>query len=276
MAIGVQKKGVFSIMKVGFVQSSPKFGEVERNVDIALRRVERADVDLIVLPELFNTGYRFRSAKEAFRLAEVVPGGPTTKRLIETARAKKTFIVAGIAERAGKEVYNSAVLVGPHGLIGVYRKAHLFLNEKRLFTPGNTPFEVYGIGKARVGMMICFDWLFPEAARSLALKGADIICHPSNLVLPHCPKAMITRCLENRVFAITANRVGVEARVGTERLRFIGKSGIISPSGVVLVRASSSRTATGIVEIDPKSARDKLITPKNDVFKDRRPDIYSL
>lgn len=263
-------------MKVGFVQSSPKFGDVERNVDRALRRVERADAELLVLPELFNTGYRFRSVKEAFSLAEEIPNGPTVKRLIRAAKAKKAFIVAGLAERAGQKVYNSSVLVAPKGLVGVYRKAHLFSTEKRLFSPGNTPFEVHDIGKARIGMMICFDWLFPEAARTLALKGADIICHPSNLVLPHCPEAMITRCLENRVFAITANRVGEEARVGKERLRFIGKSGIVSPSGEVLVRASSSRTATGVVEIDPRSARDKRITPKNDVLKDRRPALYSL
>jgi predicted amidohydrolase len=262
------------MMKVGFVQSSPKFGEVERNVDIALRRVNRADADLLVLPELFNTGYRFRSAKEALRLAEFIPNGETTKRLIEAAETNKCFIVAGLAERVGKKVYNSSVLVGPKGFIGLYRKAHLFSTEKRLFTPGNIPFKVYDIGKAKVGMMICFDWLFPEAARSLALKGADIICHPSNLVLPHCPKAMITRSLENRVFAITANRVGTEARVGKERLSFIGKSGIVSPTGEVLARASSTRTATAVVEIDPKSARDKLMTPKNDIFKDRRPSIY--
>jgi predicted amidohydrolase len=263
-------------MKVGLVQSSPKFGEVERNVDIALRRVYKADADLIVLPELFNTGYRFRSAKEALRLAEKVDGGPTVERLIEVARAKKAFIVAGLAERAGKKVYNSSVLVGPKGLVGTYRKAHLFSTEKRLFTPGNMPFKVYDIGKAKIGMMICFDWIFPEAARTLALKGADIICHPSNLVLPHCPKAMITRCLENRVFAITANRVGTEARVGKEKLRFIGKSGIVAPDGEVLARANSTRTETCVVEIDPKMARNKQITPKNNILEDRRPAIYTL
>ncbi|MBE9531820.1 MAG: acyltransferase, partial [Proteobacteria bacterium] len=140
----------------------------------------------------------------------------------------------------------------------------------------NTPFEVHDIGKAKVGMMICFDWLFPEAARTLALKGADIICHPSNLVLPHCPQAMITRCLENRVFAVTANRVGSEARVGKERLTFIGKSQIVSPDGKVLVRASSTRTAARVVEIDPKVARKKDINPKNDVLDDRRRALYNL
>lgn len=263
-------------MRIGFIQSSPKFGEVEANVTLALRNIKRADAELIVLPELFNTGYRFRSAKEAFRLAENIPNGPTTKKLIEAAREKKLFIVAGLAEKAGSKIYNSSVLVGPGGFIGLYRKVHLFSTEKRLFTPGNTPFEVFDIGKAKVGMMICFDWLFPEAARTLALKGADIICHPSNLVLPHCPQAMITRCLENRVFAVTANRVGTEARVGKERLRFIGKSQIVTPAGEVLVRATSSRSAMSVVDIDPKEARNKLINPKNDVLGDRRKRLYSL
>ncbi|MBE9532051.1 MAG: acyltransferase, partial [Proteobacteria bacterium] len=214
-------------MKVGFIQSSPKFGEVEANVKLALRNIRKLDAELVVLPELFNTGYRFRSRKEALSLAEAIPNGATTSKLIEVAKEKNIFIVAGLPEKARGKIYNSSVLVGPKGFISVYRKAHLFSTEKRLFTPGNTPFEVHDIGKAKVGMMICFDWLFPEAARTLALKGADIICHPSNLVLPHCPQAMITRCLENRVFAITANRVGSEARVGAERLRFIGKSQIV-------------------------------------------------
>jgi predicted amidohydrolase len=263
-------------MKIGFIQSSPKFGEVDRNVTLALRNIRRLDADLIVLPELFNTGYRFRSKSEALSLAEPVPNGPTTERLIEAAKEENLFIVAGLAEKARGRVYNSSVLIGPGGLISLYRKAHLYSTEKRLFTPGNTPFEVHDIGKARVGMMICFDWLFPEAARTLALKGADIICHPSNLVLPYCPQAMITRCLENRVFAITANRVGTEARVGKERLRFIGKSQIVSPTGEVLVRASSSRCASMVVTIEPKAAREKRINPKNDLFGDRRRGLYSL
>jgi predicted amidohydrolase len=263
-------------MRIGFIQSSPKFGEVDGNVKLALRNIKRVDADLIVLPELFNTGYRFRSVKEVKKLAEPVPNGPTTCKLIEAARESNLYIVAGIAEVSKGKVYNSSVLVGPGGFISVYRKAHLFSTEKRLFTPGNTAFEVHDIGKARIGMMICFDWLFPEAARSLALKGADIICHPSNLVLPHCPQAMITRSLENRVFAVTANRVGSEARVGTERLVFIGKSQVVSPSGEVLVRASATGTATRVVEIDPKLAREKRINPGNDVLADRRRALYSL
>ncbi|HAP67080.1 MAG TPA: acyltransferase, partial [Nitrospinae bacterium] len=125
-----------------------------------------------------------------------------------------------------------------------------------------------------IGMMICFDWLFPEVARILSLKGADIICHPSNLVLPHCPQAMITRCIENRVFVITANRVGVEERIKGRRLKFIGQSEIVSPDGKILYRASANKEEIGIVDIDPKMARNKNITPLNNIFKDRRKDLY--
>jgi predicted amidohydrolase len=261
-------------MRVAFVQTSPKFGEVEKNVGKAVKKIFSLNADLVVLPELFNTGYQFKSRAEAFRLSEKVPGGYTTQKLIGAAKEKKTFIVAGLSERAGRMVYNSAVLVGPRGLVGLYRKAHLFWNEKGFFTPGNTPFEVYKIPGARVGIMICFDWLFPEAARTLAIKGADILCHPSNLVLPHCPEAMITRSIENRLFSITANRVGVEERVKGQRLRYIGQSQIVAPDGKVLYRAAKGGQEAKVVSIDPKRARNKKITPKNRILSDRREELY--
>ena len=123
--------------------------------------------------------------------------------------------------------------------------------------------------------MICFDWYYPEAARTLALKGADILCHPSNLVLPHCPDAMVTRSLENRVFSITANRVGQEARGGKPPLTFIGKSEVISPKGQILHRAPIDKEELMIVDIDIKEARDKSINPYNDLLQDRRPHLYA-
>ncbi len=264
-------------MKVGFIQTSPVFGRVEENVEDVVRRLaspRMRGVELLVLPELFSTGYQFRSRKELSGFAEEVPGGYTVGRLAEIAGAMRLHIVAGIAERSSGRVYNSAVLVGPGGLLGLYRKAHLFWDEKRLFSPGDTPFRVYDIGRARIGMMICFDWLFPEAARRLALDGADIICHPSNLVLPYCPEAMITRTLENRVFAVTANRVGSEERVKDKPLRFIGLSQIVSPRGEILCRASRRRAEARVVDIDPEEARNKRITPKNHIFRDRREDLY--
>lgn len=263
-------------MKVAFVQTSPVFGRVEKNVDKAVKQVLSVDSDLVVLPELFNTGYQFKSRDEAFALSEKVPGGYTTGRLLQAAKEKKSFIVAGLAEKYGPRVFNSAVLVGPRGLVGVYRKAHLFWREKDFFSPGKTPFKVYKAGEARVGIMVCFDWLFPEAARTLALKGADIICHPANLVLPHCPEAMITRSIENRVFSITANRVGSEERIKGEKLRYIGQSQIVGPDGKVLYRAAKGKAEAKVVSIDPRKARDKRITARNNVLKDRRVELYLL
>lgn len=230
----------------------------------------------MVLPELFASGYQFVSPQEARDLSESVPSGPTTQRLMELARARNMVLVAGLPERSGDRVYNSAVAVGPNGFIGCYRKTHLFFEETLFFTPGDSGFHVWDIGPARIGLMVCFDWFYPEAARTLALMGADILCHPSNLVLPYCPDGMITRCLENRVFSITANRIGSEARGGKKPLTFIGSSEVVTPRGQVLERAPRDREALAIVEIDPTEARQKTLNPYNDLLADRRPALYHL
>lgn len=261
-------------MRVSFLQTYPIFGKIKDNVEKVFNRINSTDANLFVLPELFNTGYQFKSKKEVSELSEDVSDGYTTKTLIEIGRKKKIFIVAGIAEESRCRFYNSSILIGPKGLIGIYRKTHLFWNEKKLFAEGDTSFEVYNIGNAKIGMMICFDWLFPEVARILSLKGADIICHPSNLVLPYCPQAMITRCIENRVFAITANRIGTEKRIKGQKLKFIGQSEIVAPDGKILYRASTDKEEIGVVDIDPKMAGNKNITPLNNIFKDRRKDLY--
>jgi predicted amidohydrolase len=263
------------MMRVGFFQFNPLFGKIKANVSQVIERLSKVDADLVVLPELFTSGYQFTSRREVERLAEEIPGGYTTRRLIALARAKRLFMVAGLPERKGAGLFNSAILVGPDGFIDVYRKAHLFYEEKLWFSPGNTSLKVWDIGIARIGMMICFDWFFPEVVRVLALKGADIICHPANLVLPHCPNAMITRCLENRVYAITADRIGYEERGGKERLAFIGTSQVVSPSGEVLLRASQDKEEVKILEIDPREARKKAVNRHNDLLKDRRIDLYA-
>lgn len=262
-------------MRVGYFQFDPIFGEVKRNLDTVGERLSKVECDLLVLPELFNTGYQFVSADEAKDLAEEVPGGPATRRLIELAAERSMHLVAGLAERAGDRVYNSAVLVGPTGLIGLYRKTHLFFEETLYFSPGDTGFPVFDIGRARVGVMVCFDWFYPESARALTLKGADLIAHPSNLVLPHCPDAMVTRCLENHVFAVTCNRVGAEERGGKKKLTYIGNSEVVTPNGKILSRARPDQAELAIVEIDPLEARNKKITPYNDLLAGRRPDLYS-
>lgn len=262
-------------MRVGFIQTNPIFGDIKGNLQSIAKRLNRLSCNLVVLPELCASGYQFISRKEVLELSEEVPSGFTTRRLMEMARDYRCYLVAGLPEREGKICYNSAVLVGPRGYIGSYRKTHLFFEEKRWFVPGNTGFNVFKIGKTRIGIMVCFDWLFPESARTLALRGAEVIAHPSNLVLPHCPEAMKTRCIENRVFAVTANRVGFEARGRKKRLSYIGQSEVVSPKGTILYRASSKREEVGSVEIDPREGRLKQINPYNNLFHDRRSELYA-
>jgi len=261
-------------MKAGFYQFNPAFGKKEENLKKVLSAITDTDADLLVLPEFFATGYQFVSQEEVSELSESIPNGDTTERLSELSRQKGIYLVAGLPERDGDRFFNSAVLSGPDGFIGVYRKTHLFFEEKLYFSPGDTGFKVWDTKVGRIGIMICFDWFFPEAMRALALMGADIITHPSNLVLPYCPAAMPIRCLENRVFAVTANRVGEENRKAGQSLRFIGQSQITSPEGKIVIRAPENDEAILIAEINPEISRNKNLNPLNNIFDDRRPDMY--
>jgi len=263
-------------MRIGIAQTSPEFGEVDRNIEDALGLIEKEQADLWVFPELFATGYQFVDASEARELAEPVPDGPTTRALIEHAKEHGCHVVAGLPEADGERIYNAAVLVGPGGFLACYRKVHLFCAEKEHFVPGDRSFPVIDIGIAKVGTMVCFDHLFPESARSLALQGADVIAHPANLVLPDlAQRTMAIRALENHVFTATANRVGAESRTG-ETLVYTGRSQVVRLDGKVLVRLSPDRIETAVVGIDVARARDKRITDWNDVLADRRPDQYRL
>ena len=261
-------------MKAGFYQFFPAFGKKRENLEKVRVATGNLSLDPLVLPEFFATGYQFISQDEVAGLAELVPDGETTEFLVSLARKNKTFIVAGLPERDGAAFYNSAVLTGPEGFIGLYRKTHLFFEETLFFSPGNTGFRVWDTAIGKIGIMICFDWFFPESARTLALKGAEVIAHPSNLVLPYCPQSMPVRCLENRVFAITANRIGMEQRKEGPALTFIGRSQILSPKAEILAEAGNAEEALRAAELDLNMARDKKLNPFNDLFRDRRPDLY--
>ena len=260
-------------MRIGVVQFHPVFGGVARNIAKAISLVRGQQADLWVLPELFATGYQFTDAAEAASLAETV-SGPTVTTMRDKAAEFRCYFCGGFAEKRAGRVYNSAFLVGPEGLVAVYRKIHLFDREKLLFAPGEEGFGTWVIDGVCVGMMICFDWLFPESARTLALRGAQVVLHPSNLVLPHCPEAMKTRALENRVFTATANRVGSEERIAGERLDFIGQSVVYCPRGELLLKGGDVEEFAAAVEIDEDQALDKRVTPRNDIIEDRWPDLY--
>jgi predicted amidohydrolase len=258
-------------MRIAVVQTNPQFGEVEANIKAALALMESVKADLYVLPELFNTGYNFVTTDELEQLAEP-RGGATYDAIAEFTQLNSCYVVFGFAEKADR-IYNSSSLVGPEGLIGLFRKVHLFYRERLFFAPGNLGFPVFDLPFGKVGMMICFDWIYPESARTLALRGAQLIAHPSNLVMPYCPDAMVTRCLENRVFAATANRVGREHRGGID-LTFIGKSEVVSPRGEILKRLDNE-DAIGVVEVHLAQALNKHVNEFNDLLGDRREEAYS-
>ncbi|NPA47381.1 MAG: acyltransferase [Thermococci archaeon] len=259
---------------VAFVQMEPELLDPETNYCKAERLTREAvekGASLVVLPELFDTGYVFNDAGELEAVAQPIPSGRTTEFLEWLAEDTGSFIVAGTAERADGGFYNSAVVVGPEGYVGKYRKTHLFNREKLFFKPGDTGFRVFDLGFARVGVMICFDWFFPESARTLALMGADVIAHPANLVMPYAPRAMPVRALENRVYTVTADRVGEERGVV-----FTGMSQIAAPTSEVLVQAGRTGETVGVAEVDVSLSRNKKLNERNDVFMDRRREFYLL
>lgn len=278
-------------MRIGFFQFAPKFGDKETNLAKVASAITGVKADLLVLPELFNTGYSFCSRRELQELAEEIPDGTTTRTLQTLARRTGITLVGGIAERWHRKLYNSALMVTPQGDCYCYRKIHLFVREKFLFERGNSRPEVWRISSssdrkattgsrrprhapARVGVIVCFDYFFPELARTLALSGAQIICHPANLILPYAQQVTITRALENRIFWILCNRTGSE-KSGGQELHFTGLSQIVDPAGNVLAQAGRSEEVVKVVEIDHRAADNKVIF-KNDLFKDRCPELYFL
>ena len=263
------------MFKIGFAQFSPTRCNVRANAAAIERLSHGVEADLLVLPELANSGYLYASPEALGPFSEPGDGsGPFLSTLQRLAGRTGGVIVAGFSERAPEGLYNSAAAVGAAGAIQVYRKTHLFAGEKRLFLPGDTGFRVFEHGGARIGMMVCFDWFFPESAHTLALRGAEIIAHPSNLVLPYCQTAMFARCLENRVFAATTNRHGTE-ELADQRLTFTGASQIMTPRGERLSQAPIEGDCVAVVEIDPAAADDKHVTAANDLFADRRPGMYA-
>lgn len=260
--------------RVGVLQFEPKFLQMKRNLNRMEELLARVEADLIVLPELAASGYLFKSLDEVKRVAEDAQTGSTAALFQKLAKVKSTSYVVGFAEKEKGKLYNSSMLVNPDGKIFVYRKTHLFFEEKKWFEPGNSGLNVFEAKNGvRVGLMICFDWIFPEAARTLALRGAQILAHSANLVLPWCQQAMITRSLENRFFSITSNRIGTEKN-GENELTFTGMSQILSTQGEILARCETAGECVKIVEINPAEADNKMITEFNHAFLDRRSGMY--
>ena len=260
--------------KVGVCQFKPELMQIEKNLKKMELLLEKVSADLIVLPELAASGYLFNSEEEVQSIAEDSKNGPTATLFLKLAKQRNTSYVVGFAERANNGIYTSAMLVNPDSSIHIYRKTHLFYEEKKWFKAGDTGFKVFSAkNDVKVGLMICFDWIFPESARSLALAGAQIIAHSANLVLPWCQQAMLTRSLENGVFSATSNRTGKD-RNGKKELHFTGMSQIVDTKGQIIHRMNKVEESVFVTEIDPMKAEDKDITEYNNLFLDRRTELY--
>lgn len=260
-------------MKIGYLQFAPKLGQPDTNIaQIDALLEDTALPDLLVLPELCNSGYNFTFHQQALDTAEEVNSSPFVDFLTSLCEKHDIHIISGLNEREGDNLFNSAVLIGPKGWIGTYRKLHLFNTEKEHFQPGDLGLPVFDIGWCKAGMLVCFDWFFPEAWRILALKGADIIGHPANLVLPGlAQRGVPVHAMLNRYYTVTANRTGQEGD-----LTFTGLSTIASPRGEVLAQATQNGEELSSVPIDLALARDKQITEHNHALQDRRPKAYGL
>jgi len=269
-----EQKKEGELMKIGYVQTSPVFGDKEKNFEEVRRLTRGVNADLLVLPELFGSGYAFTSREEAEALAEIADG-PTAAVLKELSLQTGAVVVAGYIEKDRGHLYNAALVVSGNCVIDSYRKIHLFNKEKLWFEAGDKPLQVFNINDVKIGVMVCFDWMFPEVCRTMALQGMQVLAHPSNLVMPWCQRAMVTRCLENRIFAVTANRTGEENR-GGDHFVFTGASQITAADGSVLSSAPASESCLAVVEVDVKQAGDKNINAYNNVIADRRTEFYVL
>jgi predicted amidohydrolase len=233
-------------------------------------------IELLVFPECTLTGYVFKNFEEAFKYSETVPG-ESTKKIERICNKFKITTVVGLLEEDNGKLYNTCVLITPEGLIGKYRKTHtLCLGVDRYVSPGEN-LQVFQLSQGKMGILICYDMRFPEPARVLALKGAQVILNPANLPMNAEVYANFlnrTRACENRVFIINANRVGEER--GTQ---FIGRSQIIDCSGKIIAEGSgvSEEIIKGEIILKDADVKHIVNVPGEyefDIFKDRRPEIY--
>jgi 5-aminopentanamidase len=266
-------------VRVAVAQIEPALGDKGRNLAVCLARLEEASAagaELLVLPECSIPGYVFDSAEEALPFAEEIPG-PSTDTLASACARLGIHVVCGLLETDGTDLFNAAVLVGPDGLVGSYRKTHLpFLGVDR-FTRGGDDLPVFDTPLGRIGIEICYDLRFPELTRALALGGADIVALPTNWPLAARVNAELlcpARAYENRIYLLVANRVGVERTA-----EFCGRSQIVDPAGARLAEAGPTGEGLLVADVDVELARDKSIVPapgeyEMHLFGHRRPELY--
>ena len=267
---------------IACVQMDVAIGDVEANrrkIVERLRTAAEGGAELVIFPECALTGYCFDSLQEASQFAEPIDG-PSSKAIADACNETGTHAVVGFIEKDDSSFYNAAMLVGPDGVIGNYRKVHLpFLGVDRFLTPGDKPFRVFELPFGRIGINICYDASFPEAARALKLLGAELIVLPTNWPTGAWRTAEFiinARACENHVNFAAVNRCGVER--GWE---FIGRTKVVDVNGDTLAEAGREGEEVLALEIDLQEAnKNKIVNVAGsyeiDRLADRRPEFYRI
>ena len=270
-------------IRIAAAQIDVQLGKVEHNLARILAYSGEAagnGADLVVFPECALTGYGFDSREEALPAAQAV-SGPATDTVSALCSDLGIHVIFGMLEKVEDKLYNTAVLIGPDGIAFKYHKNHIpFQGVDRFVDKGDVPFQLCNAGDLRIGLQICYDIFFPESARVHSLLGADLVTLPTNFatmgVVARASFILNTRAIENKVYVLSCNRVGIE-----RGYPFCGKSKVVDPMGVTLAEASSDKEEIIYAEIDPANARNKLITHaagewEIDRMADRRPELYGI
>ena len=242
----------------------------------AIEAAARDGAQIVVLPELASSGYVFADRAELSSLAETLDG-PAISEWANLAEGFGLTVVAGFPERAGDAIYNSAAVVDPTGLRGVYRKAHLWDSENAVFDRGDDLPLVVDTDQGRIGVMICYDVEFPEWVRAVALSGADLLCAPVNWPLLPRPEGERPTEMVRALAGAGMNRMPIAVcdRVGVERGQdWIGGSVITDADGYPIAIAEFGESGVIAADVDLEESRVKRINTHNDVHGDRRTDLY--
>jgi predicted amidohydrolase len=265
-------------MRLAVSQFAPRLGDVPSNLDFILRQVVDTDADLVLFPECALSGYGFESAEAAVRCAEPVPG-PSTELVAQACRDRDRWAIFGMLERDPKTgaLYNSAAVIGPGVVRGVYRKNHLpFLGVDRFTAKGDRGLPVFETPFGKIGVLICYDLSFPEAARVLKLGGAQLLCVPTNwpeAATISCDYSPFVRAHENHIHVATANRTGEESG-----FRFPGRSRIVDCRGGLRAAAGGGpELLTAELDLaETLKSRQVIVEGRYEVDRiaHRRPDLY--
>ncbi|MFA7653994.1 MAG: nitrilase-related carbon-nitrogen hydrolase [Candidatus Magasanikbacteria bacterium] len=255
-------------MKIGFYQFAPRLGDVEFNIGKMEHALHKIKADIIITPELSITGYSFRTRKEIMSLMNKNSTPTIMARLQKISRTIGGLLMVGMVEQDGNQLFDSLLAVGPGGCLAKNQKTHLFFKEKKIFNYGKTGPTVFKYKNTKIGLGICYDYMFPEYWRKLSLLGATLFCNSANFVYHYGFDLMRARAIENGVFSVCVNRIGIE-----RGNKFYGRSEMVDNHGNIIYQSSQSEDLR-VQDLDIDKAQNKWWNKYNNLFNDRRPEYY--